>query len=49
MADLTAFMTWMSEPVQQKRKQIGVWVLLFLSIFFVIAWRLNASFWKHVK
>jgi ubiquinol-cytochrome c reductase cytochrome c1 subunit len=49
IADLTAFMTWMSEPVQQKRKQIGVWVLLFLAIFFVIAWRLNASFWKHVK
>jgi cytochrome c1 len=49
MADLTGFMTWMSEPNQQKRKQIGVWVLLFLGIFFVIAWRLNASFWKHVK
>jgi ubiquinol-cytochrome c reductase cytochrome c1 subunit len=26
-----------------------VWVMLFLSIFFVIAWRLNASFWKDVK
>jgi ubiquinol-cytochrome c reductase cytochrome c1 subunit len=49
IADLTAFMTWMSEPIQQKRKQIGVWVLLFLGVFFVIAWRLNASFWKHVK
>ena len=49
VADLTAFMTWMSEPIQQKRKQIGVWVLLFLGLFFVVAWRLNASFWKHVK
>jgi len=48
-ADITAFMTWMSEPVQQTRKRIGVWVLLFLGVFFVIAWRLNASFWKHVK
>ena len=48
-ADLTAFMTWMSEPIQQKRKQIGVWVLLFLGLFFVVAWRLNASYWKHVK
>jgi ubiquinol-cytochrome c reductase cytochrome c1 subunit len=26
-----------------------VWVLLFLSVFTVIAWRLNASFWKDVK
>jgi ubiquinol-cytochrome c reductase cytochrome c1 subunit len=49
IADLTAFLTWMSEPIQQTRKQIGVWVLLFLALFFVIAWRLNASFWKHVK
>jgi ubiquinol-cytochrome c reductase cytochrome c1 subunit len=49
IADLTAFMTWMSEPVQQKRKQIGVFVLLFLGVFFVVAWRLNASYWKHVK
>ena len=49
MADLTGFMTWMAEPIQQKRKQIGVWVLLFLGVFFLIAWRLNASFWKHVK
>jgi ubiquinol-cytochrome c reductase cytochrome c1 subunit len=49
VADLTNFMTWMSEPIQQTRKQIGVWVLLFLGLFFVVAWRLNASFWKHVK
>jgi len=49
VADIAAFMQWMAEPVQQKRKQIGVWVLLFLGIFFVVAWRLNASFWKHVK
>jgi ubiquinol-cytochrome c reductase cytochrome c1 subunit len=49
VADITAFMTWMSEPVQQTRKRIGVWVLLFLGIFFIVAWRLNASFWKHVK
>ena len=49
IADIANFMQWMAEPVQQKRKQIGVWVLLFLGIFFVVAWRLNASFWKHVK
>jgi ubiquinol-cytochrome c reductase cytochrome c1 subunit len=27
----------------------GVWVLLFLGIFSVLAWRLNASYWKNVK
>lgn len=49
VADLTAFMAWMAEPDQQLRKQLGVWVLLFLGLFLVVAWRLNASFWKHVK
>ena len=49
VADLVAFMQWMGEPVQQQRQRIGVGVLIFLAIFFVIAWRLNAVFWKEVK
>lgn len=47
--DLVAFMQWMSEPVQNTRVRIGVWVMLFLAIFTVIAWRLNAVFWKDIK
>lgn len=49
VADLVSFMSWVSEPVQRKRKQLGVWVLLFMGIFVVLAWRLNASYWKEVK
>jgi ubiquinol-cytochrome c reductase cytochrome c1 subunit len=49
VADLVAFLQWMSEPVQQQRVRLGVWVLLFLAGFTVIAWRLNAAFWKDVK
>jgi len=49
VADLTAFLSWMAEPYQQLRKQLGVWVLLFLGLFLIVAWRLNAAFWKHVK
>ena len=49
MADLTAFLQWMSEPNQSDRKRLGVWVLLFLAVFTVIAWRLNAAFWKDIK
>lgn len=49
IADLVSFMSWMSEPVQNKRRQLGVWVLLFMGIFVVLAWRLNASYWKEVK
>jgi len=49
VADLVAFLQWMAEPVQGERVRLGVWVLLFLAAFTVIAWRLNAAFWKDVK
>jgi len=49
VADLVAYLTWMSEPMRSQRVRIGVWVLLFLAAFFVIAWRLNAVYWKDVK
>jgi ubiquinol-cytochrome c reductase cytochrome c1 subunit len=49
VADLVAFMNWMSEPVQEQRRRLGVWVLLFLGILLVLVWRLNASYWKDVR
>ena len=49
VADLVAFMQWMAEPHQSQRVRLGVFVLLFLAVFTVIAWRLNAAFWKDVK
>lgn len=49
VADLVSFLSYVSEPSQTSRKQLGVWVLLFLALFFVITWRLNHSFWKDVK
>ncbi|HLS50620.1 MAG TPA: cytochrome c1 [Burkholderiaceae bacterium] len=49
VADLANFLGWMAEPNQLFRKKLGVWVLIFLGIFFVAAWRLNAAYWKHVK
>jgi ubiquinol-cytochrome c reductase cytochrome c1 subunit len=48
-ADLVGFLEWMSEPVQNTRKRLGVWVLLFLGVFTFLAWRLNASYWKDIK
>jgi ubiquinol-cytochrome c reductase cytochrome c1 subunit len=49
VADLVAFMQWMGEPQQHKRVRLGVFVLLFLAVFTLIAWRLNAAYWKDVK
>ena len=49
VADLVAYLQWMGEPAQGSRVRIGVWVLIYLAIFTVIAWRLNAAFWRDVK
>ncbi len=48
-ADLVAYLNWMAEPAQGTRKKLGVIVLIFLSIFAFLAWRLNESYWKDVK
>ena len=49
MADLTAYLQWMSEPSQLSRVRLGVWVMIFLAVFSLIAWRLNASYWKDIR
>lgn len=49
IADLVAYLVFMTEPVRTDRVRIGVWVLLFLALFTVVAWRLNAVYWKDVK
>ena len=48
-ADLVAYLSWMAEPAQEQRKRLGVIVLLFMSVFAFLAWRLKASYWKEVK
>jgi ubiquinol-cytochrome c reductase cytochrome c1 subunit len=49
IGDLVGYMQWMAEPGQNSRVQIGVWVLIFLTFFTFIAWRLNAAYWKDIK
>ena len=49
VGDLVAYLQWMGEPAQNDRVRVGVWVLLFLGLFTVFAWRLNAAYWKDVK
>ena len=49
VADLVAYLQWMSDPSQNDRVRMGVWVLIFLSIFWVICWRLNAAYWKDIR
>ncbi|MCH7341941.1 cytochrome c1 [Pelomonas sp. CA6] len=49
VGDLVAYLKWMGEPAQDQRVRLGVIVLLFLAMFTVFAWRLNASYWKDVR
>ncbi|GAA4424092.1 cytochrome c1 [Acidovorax lacteus] len=49
IADLVNYLAWMGEPAQNTRIRVGVWVMIFLGFFTVLAWRLNAAYWKDVK
>lgn len=49
VGDIAAFLNYVSEPSQFARKSAGIVVMIFLAIFFVLAWRLNKAFWKKIK
>ena len=48
MRDLTAFMVYMGEPAKLVRYELGIWVLLFLAILFLVAYPMKKEFWKDI-
>ena len=46
--DLVNFLVYVGEPAALESQRIGVYVLLFIAIFFVFAWLLNREYWKDV-
>jgi len=46
--DLVTFLEYLGEPSKVKRKNIGVWVLLFLALFTLIAYALKVEYWRDV-
>jgi ubiquinol-cytochrome c reductase cytochrome c1 subunit len=46
--DLTNFLTYAGEPMKLERQRLGVYVLLFLGLFFVLAYLLKKEYWKDV-
>lgn len=46
--DLTAFLDYMGEPAKVKRTGIGIWVMLFLALFTLLAWLLKSEYWRDV-
>lgn len=46
--DLVNFLVYASEPAQLVRYDIGIWVLAFLALFFVLTRMLYKEYWKDV-
>lgn len=48
MTDLVNFLVYAGEPAQLQRTRLGKYVILFLIVFLVLAYRLKKEFWKDV-
>lgn len=46
--DTVNFLDYAGDPSQERRRQIGLWVVLFLLVFTGIAWALKREYWKDV-
>ena len=46
--DLVTFLQYLGEPAKLKRKNAGIWVLLFLAVFTMIAYLLKLEYWRDV-
>jgi ubiquinol-cytochrome c reductase cytochrome b subunit len=48
MYDLVNFMEYVAEPDAEKRKRVGIYVMLFLMVLLLFTWLLNREYWKDV-
>ncbi|MCI3950951.1 MAG: cytochrome c1 [Burkholderiales bacterium] len=48
VADLVNYLNYMAEPAGATRRTIGIYVLLFLGLFWVLAFALKKEYWKDV-
>lgn len=49
MRDLTNFMAYLGEPARLQRFTVGIYVLIFLAVFLVIAYLLKKEYWKDIR
>jgi len=47
--DTVNFLSYVSEPIRSERRKLGVWVLMYLIFFWIIAVMLKKQIWKDVK
>ena len=48
MADLVNFLAYAGEPIKLERQKVGIWVLLFLGLAFVVFYLLKKEYWKDI-
>ncbi|SJM90257.1 Cytochrome c1 [Crenothrix polyspora] len=48
VTDLVNFLVYVGEPIQLERQRLGKYVLFFLLIFSVIAYKLKKEYWKDI-
>jgi len=48
VGDLVGFLVWMGEPQAGFRKTLGIGILLFLVVLFVVSYALKKEYWKDV-
>ena len=48
VGDLVNFLVYVGEPARQSRIDLGIYVLMFLGVLFVLAWLLKKEYWKDV-
>lgn len=46
--DTVNFLDYASDPTQEQRRHLGLWVILFLAVFTALAWMLKKEYWKDV-
>ena len=46
--DIVTFLDYLSEPAKLQRERIGIWVMLFLTLFAGLAFLLKAEYWRDV-
>lgn len=46
--DLATYLAYIAEPIAEERKRLGVWVILFLTLFTVLAYFMKKEWWKDV-
>ena len=49
VADLVNYLSYMAEPAKTQRTQLGIIVLFFLALFFVVALFLKKEYWKDIR